>query len=244
MNFKDLEPYCFQFMNVWKNDQYGRYHSYDDCRKVFLDNYNEKTRDENKVALYLFYYLASWGMLRGSGWLMQKDYHIFIPIVKLLYQADRALLNYDPAEGKLTRDEYVNKVYELGINIDKEFKKLRYYKYDKKEKRDQEKKVSTTDRLTLISKILMGTLGCTPAVDNFDKETLRALFPGGPKTYGFTTKTFERLWALANDNNEILKSAQVRIASNEYGIEYPIFKILDMFLWQYGKINGTADDEI
>lgn len=236
---KEIANCSDNFMEIWSKDREGRYHAYDDCRTVFLKNYDKNIRNEDEVALYLFYYLASWGMLRGSGWLMQKDYHIFIPIVRLLYDADEKLLNYDPAEGKLTRDEYAKKILELGKNIDDEFKKLHYYKYNKATKEDEEKTVcDSTDRLTLISKILMGTLGCTPAVDNFDKDTLKEL--SGWKTIGFSEKVFKFLWDLANTQAVHEKKADIEA---EYpDVKYPIFKVLDMILWEYGKRLGKTEE--
>lgn len=36
------------------------------------------------MSLQLAFYLASWGMYRGSSFLLQKDYRIHIPVVKEL----------------------------------------------------------------------------------------------------------------------------------------------------------------
>lgn len=38
--------------------------------------------DYDYLSLQLAYYLASWGMLRGSSFLLWKDYKIHIPMVK------------------------------------------------------------------------------------------------------------------------------------------------------------------
>lgn len=34
------------------------------------------------LSLQLAFYLASWGMYRGSSFLLQKDYKIYIPVVE------------------------------------------------------------------------------------------------------------------------------------------------------------------
>lgn len=38
------------------------------------------------MSLQLAFYLASWGMYRGSSFLLQKDYRVHIPVVKELLQ--------------------------------------------------------------------------------------------------------------------------------------------------------------
>ena len=240
MELKEIAENYSSFMEIWDKDKTGRYHSYDDCRKIFLDNINEETRNVDKVALYLFYYLASWGMLRGSGWLMQKDYHIFIPIVQLLYKNDSLkLLNYDPSDGILTCNEYVKKISELGKQIEENIVTIKYYKFNKITKKDEEHTVcSKTDRVTLITKILMGTLGCAPAIDNCNKETLKKMFD--KKTIRFTNSLFESLWNLANENIYILKEIKEKIAS-VYKIDYSVFKVLDMILWETGKRLGAEE---
>ena len=34
------------------------------------------------LSLHLAFYLASWGMYRGSSFLLQKDYKVLVPIVE------------------------------------------------------------------------------------------------------------------------------------------------------------------
>ncbi|WP_339173144.1 transposase [Paenibacillus sp. FSL H7-0943] len=59
-------------------DKHHRFLSWEHCYKFFKDNhtffYEEKVVDH--ASLHLAFYLASWGMLRGGTFLLQKDYKV------------------------------------------------------------------------------------------------------------------------------------------------------------------------
>ena len=65
------------FMETYHKDPKGRYQSYDHCRKVFLKYYKAGqplSEDQyREVALNLYTFLASWGMLRKGFLLWQKN---------------------------------------------------------------------------------------------------------------------------------------------------------------------------
>lgn len=75
------------YFNETVKDKHGRYMSWRHCYKVFSKNRNvfdEQTVDY--LALHLAFYLASWGMYRGSSFLLQKDYKVHIPVVKIIQE--------------------------------------------------------------------------------------------------------------------------------------------------------------
>ncbi len=72
------------FYNELRKDQYGRYHSWEHCYKCFNDARHVRKPDYDYLSLHLAFYLASWGMYRGSSFLLQKDYKVHIPIVNEL----------------------------------------------------------------------------------------------------------------------------------------------------------------
>ncbi len=53
---------------------------------------DEETID--MLALHLGFYLASWGMYRGSSFLLQKDYKVHVPIVKIIINNENDFLVY------------------------------------------------------------------------------------------------------------------------------------------------------
>ena len=68
-----------------KKDQNMRYRSFDHCYFYFQKNY-KKYRDDaikDTMALHLFAYLSSWGMLRNS-FLLQKDYQFNREVVDII----------------------------------------------------------------------------------------------------------------------------------------------------------------
>ena len=80
------------FYNELKEDSNGRYRSWEYCYKVFHDARKEKEVDSDYLSLQLAFYLASWGMYRGSSFLLQKDYKIHIPVVEELLKDKYDLL--------------------------------------------------------------------------------------------------------------------------------------------------------
>jgi len=89
----------------------------------------------------------------------------------------------------------------------------------------------------LITKILMGTLGCVPAYDRF--------FQDGVATYKVTTAEYSlesvrKLAKFYEAHNDRLEEA--RRGMRSAGLVYPQMKLLDMGFWQIGfeKDAGSA----
>lgn len=73
-----------EFYNDLKIDENGRYRSWEHCYSHFIKARGSKVIDYDYLSLQLAFYLASWGMYRGSSFLLQKDYKVHIPVVKEL----------------------------------------------------------------------------------------------------------------------------------------------------------------
>ena len=73
-----------EFYNDLKIDENGRYRSWEHCYTHFIKARGSKEIDYDYLSLQLAFYLASWGMYRGSSFLLQKDYKVHIPVVKEL----------------------------------------------------------------------------------------------------------------------------------------------------------------
>ena len=114
--------------------------------------------DFDYLSLQLVFYLASWGMYRGSSFLLQKDYRIHIPVVKELLNP-----KYDPLAGI----EYVEYRKPVMQNLLKDINTYfeSYYNEVRLQVKEAEPKNKLSD--TLITKVLMGTLGCVPAYDRY-----------------------------------------------------------------------------
>ena len=212
----------FRFRERLREDQNGRFHSWEHCYKRF---YAERTLkndnvDYDNLSLHLAFYLASWGMYRGSSFLLQKDYRVHVPVVKILLKKQYKCL-YDIECVELKKTEVQNKLRELEMSIKKEYAVIR----KSVKKTDVQKDVSNT----LITKILMGTLGCVPAYDRY--------FVDGVKALKVTTGTYskESLIGLVDfykENQDRFEEARKNFWIGD--LQYPQMKVLDMGFWQYG----------
>lgn len=195
---------------------HGRYRSWEYCYKEFYDA--RKKENVDYMSLQLAFYLASWGMYRGSSFLLQKDYKIHIPVIKELLKS-----KYDSLFGirckELRKDENQDLLSKLNIKLQDYYETVR--KTVKEE--DIKQKVSAT----LITKVLMGTMGCVPAYDRY--------FVVGVKTLNISTGNYnlDSLLKLADfyeENEQVLENTRSKM--KVLGLRYPQMKVLDMGLWQ------------
>ena len=80
-----------KFYNKLREDENGRYKSWEYCYKVFHDAHISSNIDDNYIdylSLHLSFYLASWGMYRGSSFLLQKDYKVHKPVITEILKED------------------------------------------------------------------------------------------------------------------------------------------------------------
>lgn len=105
------------FYNDLKQDKNGRYRSWEHCYSNFCHARERDEVDYDYLSLQLAFYLASWGMYRGSSFLLQKDYKVHIPVVEELLQTKyKFAMNYliSPADYKrLALTRYISDVEKL-----------------------------------------------------------------------------------------------------------------------------------
>lgn len=147
-----------EFYNDLKIDENGRYRSWEHCYSHFIKARGSKEIDYDYLSLQLAFYLASWGMYRGSSFLLQKDYKVHIPVVKeLLSNEYDALAGIECIEFRKESNQQL--LLEINSFLGQYYDKIR------REVKGQELKNQLS--FTLITKILMGTLGCVPAYDRY-----------------------------------------------------------------------------
>jgi len=132
---------------------FERYASFDYCfnyfqsfreRKVINQLFNNEYLE--KSCLQLGYYLASWGMLRGSTYLLQKSVRAYEPIIKLIAGSDPELWDID---ANTYSEDNIERILDFG----KQFTKL-----------------ITNASDTLITKVMLGVFGNVPAFDTLFKK--------------------------------------------------------------------------
>jgi hypothetical protein len=83
----------------------------------------------------------------------------------------------------------------------------------------------------LVTKVLLGVLGCIPAVDRFFVDGFRK---SGRKYATPLNSNFpKRAIEFCNEYRERLRKEQVRIKAGT-GAYYPLMKLVDMYFWQVG----------
>ena len=199
-----------------QNDKHHRYLSWEHCYSYFIQK--EIDIEIDKACLHLFVYLASWGMYRGSSFLLWKDYLIHREVVKYLITKK----HLQGTDLKKINDEYINEIIQVCEWIKK------WYLDNSGNINGENKKFGVTD--TLVTKIVLGTLGCTPAYDRYFVEGLKE------EKINLLKPSFDGIKELVlfyKRNLNEFNSACSKIDSN-YKIIYPPMKILDMYFWQIG----------
>ena len=216
------------FYNKIIEDPNYRFKSWEHCHKFFKNN--RKLKDESNLdlfSLHLAFYLASWGMLRGSSFLLRKDYLVHKPAIKIilsdkyenLWKNETELVG----EIELLRDE-VNLIFDCCEKITKSYR---------------EQKNCKDPSTVLLTKILLGVYGCTPAYDRF--------FIEGLKKYGLTANysksSLNEVFDFYTRNCKAFETCRKEIKKG-YGADYPPMKLVDMFFWEEGrKLSDKTYDE-
>ncbi|RXR19347.1 hypothetical protein EQG63_07865 [Flavobacterium amnicola] len=199
-----------------KQDTFNRYESWKHCYQAFEDVSN----DNDYLALHLGFYLASWGMYRGSTGLLQKDYKIHvgaIEIIKTYHKDLRCKVDFEVSK------DSIDKIIKLKNDLFHHYNQFNY-----QTKRNTFEKKPPTD--TLLSKIILGTLGCSPAFDRYFNDGVKLKNISATK---FEYRSLEFLFDFIQTNESKIKELQSYYLK-EMDIYYPTFKIVDMFFWNEG----------
>ena len=206
------------------SDPHGRYLSWEHCYKAFLEN--RDANDEQAIdhlALHLAFYLASWGMYRGSSFLLQKDYKVHIPVVKIIQEK-----KYDPLVGICAKDLCKEQNLALLEDIGERICEC----YAAEGPAIDGKVNAASD--TLITKTLLGTLGCVPAYDRYYKESVKKYHISSGKYNSDSVYRVAKFYCDHEDEFE-----RLRLELSERRIEYPPMKLMDMCFWQDGYISDS-----
>lgn len=209
-----------EFYNDLKADENGRYRSWEHCYSHFIKVRGSQEIDYDYLSLQLAFYLASWGMYRGSSFLLQKDYKVHIPVVKELLSE-----KYDSLVGI----ECTGFREESNQQLLKDINSFLGQYYDKIRREVKEQELKNQLSFTLITKILMGTLGCVPAYDRY--------FIAGIKNQKIATGNYNLKFIMQLVDFYEKNYARLEPAREKMKVEsmpYPQMKMIDMGFWQVG----------
>lgn len=201
-------------------DRCMRYYSFDHCYTYFQKHYSELEQNEevlDSMALHLFSYLASWGMMRNE-FMIQSNYTLHKDVCEIIAKEMDGLYKNPSTDSLISLGKRIKNIYK-----DKTFLKLTVGKNGIHMEKKHISRVSDT----LVTKILLGTTGLVPAYDRFAKRAM--------KEYGisntFNAKSLNTLEEFAKVNAAAISKIQ---KDNKCVENYPVMKIVDMFLWQKG----------
>ena len=216
------------FYDDARANENGRSRSWEHCYRVFRDARTDLSPDCDYLSLHLAFYLASWGMYRGSSFLLQKDYKVLVPIVKEVLKPE-----YDCLFGLACTDLRNS---DVRAQLKKLYDDIAEYYFRPIRDKVAGREVASSVSPVLVTKILMGTLGCVPAYDRF--------FQDGVATYKVTTQEYSlesvrKLAKFYEAHNDRLEEARRGMQVGD--LTYPQMKLLDMGFWQVGYDQETKD---
>jgi hypothetical protein len=151
-------------------------------------------------------------MYRGSSFLLQRSYTIHIAVVERLAAPELSAL-WDTEVGADASDASLVPTILFAVNAVREA----YAPFG-----------AATD--TLVTKVILGTLGCLPAVDRFFIDG----FKKSGNKYSYLTALFvKRVISFCSDCGSSLRLEQDRIQGVS-GVRYPLMKLADMYFWEIG----------
>ena len=211
----DLDGVVAEFISSFNFNSNGRHASFDYCYNYFQQTI-DLTEDVEKSCLVLGFYLASWGMYRGSSFILRKSIKHYEPTIQYISTLDKSVWkidvnNYDSEKIKIILDIYKEIQSRLipGNNAD----------------------------LTLITKVLLGVFGFVPAFDNYFCNAFRNITKGagiGCRFRSLNKKSLEVIkeFYLANKNaiaNISKQTFTTNFSGGKTEINYPKAKIIDMY---------------
>jgi len=167
-------------------------------------------------------------MYRGSCFLLQKDYKVLSPVVEKVLKPE-----YDCLFGLACTDVRNGDVWKQLKNLSDDIG----YHFWPIRNEVAGREVASPVSPVLITKILMGTLGCVPAYDRFFEEGARHL---GLEKKSYNEDSLLELADIYEAHNDRLEDARRGMRTDD--LIYPQMKLLDMGFWQVGfeKDAGSA----
>ena len=215
------------FYDDARANENGRSRSWEHCYRVFRDARTDPSPDYDYLSLHLAFYLASWGMYRGSCFIFQKDYKVHTPIVEKVLKPEYDCL-FGIACADLREPDAQTRLAKLSADIADYFDPIR------EEVKGRVVKFPVSP--VLITKILLGTLGCVPAYDTFFEKGVRHL---GLKEKDYNEDSLLELADFYEEHNDRLEEARRGMQTDD--LTYPQMKLLDRGFWQVGFERDAGD---
>lgn len=214
----DIETVVNKFKN--QSNPYNRFTSFDYCYNYFRTT-NDITQDIEKSCLVLGFYLASWGMYRGSSFLLQKSVKHFELTIQYIATLDKSIWEIDA-------NNYDEKSIQTIINIYQHIKTRLINK-------------GNSD-LTLITKILLGVFGFIPAFDTFFCSSFREISGGECRFRKVNENSLSFIKTFYQSNKTVIDRLSDETFTTDFmtgkktTLNYSKAKIIDMYGFAAGQL--------
>lgn len=199
-----------------KKEKTHRYESFDLCYHHFRSQFRDSDRkiiDPEKSCAIMSAYLASWGMMRGSSFLLDHNYKRLLPVIEYFAELDEEYWEIDV-------ESYPQK-YDMILGIYDEIKSRLI--------------IDKSRDLTLVTKIMLGVLGIVPAFDEYFTTFMRERPKSTCKFRSFNRESLESIHRFYMHNKALIDSFadddRVRVVDfdgNQTELRYSKAKIIDM----------------
>lgn len=192
------------------------------CFNYFCDSrYRLLTAtDYNMLSLHLSVYLAQANMYHGSSFILQNGYKVHREAIELICASDYHVLSGISSQA-LGLSENQEKLFDLTRKITAIYHRIRQATYERLGKKEPESPVSQQ----LITKVLLGTLGCVPAFDSRALSVFKQ-FNLGPQT--FSPESVASLVAFYQ--REASDFAELEVIIQRRQLNVPQMKLVDIIL--------------
>lgn len=189
---------------------------------------NPERANVDNLSLHLAFYLASWGMYRGSSFLLQYDYTIHTSVVKEILKSEYSTL-FGLECKELNNEQTSSLLKKLNSEISTIYNPFRL----------ELKETEVTQDISniLVSKVLLGTLGCVPAYDRFFVDAVKK---NKVTTGNYNIASLQKLIKFYEEHQEKLENLRSEFLikyefdGEEKTLDYPQMKLLDIGFWKIG----------
>jgi hypothetical protein len=214
-----------RFLKVSSGEQpskTSRSRSWDYCYNYFQDH-AEPTQELEMSCLQLGYYLASWGMLRGSTYLFAETN------MQHYAKAVRVIEDFNPTMRAIDADNYLNEGARMEI--------IRAY--------NALRKALVPDdirHVTLVGKVMLGVWGCLPSFDKYFRQGFGQLADKRGEKTAFNRVNDRSLILLGefhSKHQDEISTLAAQYTTLTFGGEFtsrplPLAKVIDMYGFQRG----------
>ena len=218
-----------------------RFASYDFCHSYFLRNRESLSSKMEESCIYLWSFLGSWGMLRGSSVLLKENSPASLrKVVECIAKTPKEVLDIDVEQYE--KKECRKQIIELYDSIKLALTKGSSH-FDCKG--NQITPFENPSR-TLVTKIMMGVFGIVPAFDTFFCDVFGSLYPGkGFHSGNFSHDCLYAIYKFYLQNKQQLDSIKIAVIDFDgepiEGMYYKKAKLIDMYGFTKGVFKAGKD---